>query len=122
MDEVKSGLSTGSIRVLVWYDRQENEGLAIAGPLLQSLAGRRLGLRKRNLDKIKVLVVDFGSTFKVGAFDAKSEEFNLHYVPTTPDDIRIRLAKCEERGDWQPLDTAMSNTTSSFPAPALRVA
>jgi hypothetical protein len=42
-------------------------------------------------------VVDCGSTFKVGAFDAKSKEFNLHYVPTTPADFR-RLPFKEESG------------------------
>ena len=79
-------------------------------------ARQRLGLHKKDLDKLKVMVVDFGSTFtKVGTFDAASEEFDLCYVPTTPDDIRIGLAdglgvlpECQARGDWQPLDVAMS--------------
>jgi uncharacterized protein (TIGR01319 family) len=86
-------------------------------------ARQRLKLRKQDLDKIKVLVVDFGSTFtKVGTFDATSEEFDLRYVPTTPDDIRIGLAdglgvlpQCRERGDWQPLETAMNQYDVKLP-------
>jgi uncharacterized protein (TIGR01319 family) len=79
-------------------------------------ARHRLGLSRRDLDKLKALVVDFGSTFtKIGLFNAQTEEFSLRYVPTTPDDIRIGLAnglgvlaECEARGDWQPLEQAMS--------------
>jgi hypothetical protein len=41
----------------------------------------------------RVLVVDFGSTYtKVGIFDPKDESFDLKYVPTTVDDIRVGLA------------------------------
>lgn len=86
-------------------------------------ARRRVGVRKRDLKKLKALVVDFGSTFtKIGLFDAKTEEFSLNYVPTTPDDIRVGLAdglgvlpECEERGDWKPLETAMSQYDVKLP-------
>jgi hypothetical protein len=75
------------------------------------------------LDTLKALVVDFGSTFtKIGLFDAASEAFELRYVPTTPDDIRVGLAdglgvlpECRERGDWQPLDAAMSRYDVKLP-------
>lgn len=86
-------------------------------------ARRRLGIRDSDLDKLKVLVVDFGSTFtKIGRFDAQTEEFTLDYVPTTPDDIRVGLAngmgvlaECETRGDWQPLETAMNQYDVRLP-------
>jgi uncharacterized protein (TIGR01319 family) len=71
----------------------------------------------------KVLVVDFGSTFtKVGLFDTKEESFELRYVPTTVKDIREGLANglgvleaCQERGDWTPLDQAMSEYSVRLP-------
>ena len=86
-------------------------------------ARRRAGLRKRDLDRLKVLVVDFGSTFtKIGQFDAESEAFSLSYVPTTPDDIRVGLAEglgvleqCQEFDDWKPLERAMSKFDVRLP-------
>ncbi len=87
-------------------------------------ARQQAGIKsKSDLDKIKALVVDFGSTFtKIGRFDAQTEEFDLSYVPTTPDDIRIGLAngmgvlpECEARGDWRPLETAMSQYDVKLP-------
>ena len=86
-------------------------------------ARHRLGLGSHDLDKLKALVVDFGSTFtKIGLFDAQTETFRLHYIPTTPDDIRIGLAnglgvlpECEARGDWQPLEQAMSRYDVRLP-------
>jgi len=86
-------------------------------------ARRSAGVRPGDLDQLKALVVDFGSTFtKIGLFDAATEEFELSYVPTTPDDIRVGLAgglgvleACEERGDWQPLEEAMSKFDVKLP-------
>lgn len=86
-------------------------------------ARQRLGLQRRDLDKLKVLVIDFGSTFtKIGMFDTQSEAFELRYVPTTPDDIRVGLAdglgvlpECRERGDWKPLETVMSQYDLKLP-------
>lgn len=86
-------------------------------------ARRRIGLRRQDLDTLKGLVVDFGSTFtKIGLFDAATEAFELRYVPTTPDDIRIGLSdglgvlpECQERGDWQPLDAVMSRYDVKLP-------
>ncbi len=86
-------------------------------------ARRRLGLQRSDLDKLKAMVIDFGSTFtKIGLFDASTEEFELRYVPTTPDDIRVGLADglgvlaaCQERGDWQPLEAAMSGYDVKLP-------
>ncbi len=86
-------------------------------------ARRRIGLRKRDLDRLKALVVDFGSTFtKIGLFDARTEEFSLSYVPTTPDDIRIGLAnglgvlpECQEFNDWKPLERAMNKFDVKLP-------
>lgn len=86
-------------------------------------ARRRIGLRRQDLDTLKALVVDFGSTFtKIGLFDAATEEFELRYVPTTPDDIRVGLAdglgvlpECRERGDWQPLEAAMNRYDVKLP-------
>jgi uncharacterized protein (TIGR01319 family) len=71
----------------------------------------------------KVLVVDFGSTFtKVGIFDTKKETFELHYKPTTVDDIRIGLAdglgildECRESGGWKPLAKKMSEFAVRLP-------
>lgn len=71
----------------------------------------------------KVLVVDFGSTFtKVGIFDTKDESFELRYVPTTGEDIRVGLANglgvldaCQERGDWQPLADKMGEFAVRLP-------
>lgn len=71
----------------------------------------------------RVLVVDFGSTYtKVGLLDVQTEQFDLRYVPTTVDDIRVGLADglgvlpaCRERGDWKPLDEAMSGFDIRLP-------
>lgn len=86
-------------------------------------ARRRVGVRKRDLDKLKAMVVDFGSTFtKIGLFDARTETFELRYVPTTPDDIRIGLAdglgvlpECEQSGNWKPLEAVMSRYDVKLP-------
>jgi uncharacterized protein (TIGR01319 family) len=83
----------------------------------------RAGVGKRELDTLRVLMVDFGSTFtKIGTFHAQDEFFNLSYVPTTPDDIRVGLAdglrvlpECEARGDWTPLKQAMSQFDVKLP-------
>jgi uncharacterized protein (TIGR01319 family) len=71
----------------------------------------------------RVLVVDFGSTYtKIGIFDTKEETFELHYEPTTTEDIRIGLADglgvleaCQERGDWKPLAQKMSEFAVRLP-------
>lgn len=77
----------------------------------------------------KVLVVDFGSTYtKVGIFDPTNDSFQLTYVPTTPDDIRIGLAsgmgvleQClQDSGgvpayNWTPLRTAMEQFDIRLP-------
>jgi uncharacterized protein (TIGR01319 family) len=84
---------------------------------------QRLGIQNKDLDRLKVLVVDFGSTFtKVGLFDAQTETFDLRYVPTTPDDLRIGLANglgvleaCQQRGDWKPLEEAVSQYDVKLP-------
>jgi len=67
--------------------------------------------------------VDFGSTYtKIGVFDTKEETFDLCYVPTTVDDIRLGLASglgvldaCQERGDWEPLAQKMSEFAVRLP-------
>jgi uncharacterized protein (TIGR01319 family) len=72
----------------------------------------------------KVLVVDFGSTFsKVGIFDTKTESFDLKYIPTTIEDLRIGLANglgvleaCQKRGDWKPLGDKMSEFDIRLPS------
>lgn len=89
---------------------------------------QEIAIRGKSVAQLKsrtkqALVVDFGSTYtKVGLFDSKSEKFQLRYVPTTVDDIRIGLANgmgilpaCQERGDWQPLDDAMSRFDVRLP-------
>ena len=71
----------------------------------------------------KILVVDFGSTFtKVGIFDTKKETFELHYKPTTVEDIRIGLAdglgvleECRESGGWKPLADKMRQFAVRLP-------
>jgi hypothetical protein len=71
----------------------------------------------------RVLVVDFGSTYtKIGIFDTKEETFELHYKPTTIEDIRIGLADglgvleaCQERGDWKPLAEKMGEFAVRLP-------
>ena len=74
-------------------------------------------------DGEKVLVVDFGSTYtKVGTLDTRDESFDLRYVPTTVDDLRIGLANglgvldaCQERGDWQPLSDKINEFSVRLP-------
>jgi len=86
-----------------------------------ALMGKRVGQVHARIKQ--ALVADFGSTFtKVGLFDIKGERFQLRYVPTTVDDIRIGLANglgilpaCQERGDWKPLDEAMSQFDVRLP-------
>ena len=71
----------------------------------------------------KVLVVDFGSTYtKIGIFDTKEESFDLRYVPTTVDDLRIGLANglgvleaCREAGSWEPLKRKMGEFAVRLP-------
>jgi uncharacterized protein (TIGR01319 family) len=87
-------------------------------------ARRQVGVHKAaDLDGKRVLVVDFGSTFsKIGTFDTASEAFNLQYVPTIIEDLRVSLADglgvkeaCEERGDWEPLGRAMGEFDIKLP-------
>ena len=86
-------------------------------------ARNRLGLNGKDMSKLKVLVVDFGSTFtKIGTYDAETNEFDLSYVPTTPDDIRIGLAnglgvldECEKSENWQALEEAMNQYDVKLP-------
>ena len=84
----------------------------------------RLGLRSvADLENKKVLVVDFGSTFsKIGTFDTSTEEYNMRYVPTIVDDLRISLAdglgvleECERKGDWEPLAQEMDQFDIKLP-------
>ncbi len=71
----------------------------------------------------KILVVDFGSTYtKVGIFNTRQETFELHYKPTTVDDIRVGLADglgvleaCRESGDWKPLSAKMREFAVRLP-------
>ena len=64
----------------------------------------------------QVLVVDFGSTYtKIGLFNTRQETFELKYVPTTVEDIRIGLANglgvleaCQKKDSWKPLADKMS--------------
>ncbi|MBN1135944.1 MAG: glutamate mutase L [Anaerolineae bacterium] len=87
-------------------------------------ARKQVGIRSEaGLDKLQVLVVDFGSTFsKIGAFDTATEEFSLRYVPTVVEDLRVSLAdglgvldECRQRGDWQPLGQAMAHFDVRLP-------
>ncbi|MGE5261756.1 MAG: glutamate mutase L [Acidobacteriota bacterium] len=95
---------------------------------LEEEADQEVTIRGKSIAQLKLqtkeaLVVDFGSTYtKVGLFDAKNEKFSLRYVPTTVNDIRIGLADglgvlsaCRERGDWKPLDEAMSRFDVRLP-------
>jgi uncharacterized protein (TIGR01319 family) len=76
-----------------------------------------------DLESLRVLVVDFGSTFsKIGTFDTATEEFHLRYVPTVVDDLRVSLADglgvldaCRSQGDWQPLAGAMAQFDVKLP-------
>jgi uncharacterized protein (TIGR01319 family) len=86
-------------------------------------ARNHLGIMGKDMGALKMLVVDFGSTFtKIGTYEVATNQFDLNYVPTTPDDIRIGLADgmgvleaCEERGDWQPLEAAMNQYDVKLP-------
>ncbi len=91
-------------------------------------ADQEVTIRGKSIAQLRIqtkqaLVVDFGSTFtKVGLFDTKTERFALRYVPTTVEDIRIGLANglgvlaaCQKRGDWKPLDDAMSQFDVRLP-------
>ncbi len=91
-------------------------------------ADQEVTIRGKSISQLRTqtrqaLVVDFGSTYtKVGLFDAKNEKFSLRYVPTTVEDIRVGLANgmgilpaCRERGDWKPLDDAMSQFEVRLP-------
>jgi uncharacterized protein (TIGR01319 family) len=87
-------------------------------------ARRQVGVfRPAELDEKRVLVVDFGSTFsKIGTFDTATEAFNLQYVPTIVEDLRVSLAdglgvleECERRGDWEPLAREMSRFDIKLP-------
>lgn len=77
----------------------------------------------KDFDHKKVLVVDFGSTFtKVGILDTATEEFNLKYVPTTPEDLREGLAsglgvleECQKQGNWEPLAQKMNEFDIKLP-------
>jgi len=70
-----------------------------------------------------VLACDFGSTYtKIAVFNTSSEEVDLKYVPTTPDDIRIGLAdglgclgECQAAGNWEPLRRAMDKFDVKLP-------
>jgi uncharacterized protein (TIGR01319 family) len=87
----------------------------------EDIVAGRVGLVQARAKQ--VLVVDFGSTFtKVGLFDVQTERFDLRYVPTTVDDIRVGLASglgvlsaCQERSDWKPLEEAMSRFDIRLP-------
>jgi uncharacterized protein (TIGR01319 family) len=76
-----------------------------------------------DLENKRVLVVDFGSTFsKIGTFDTRTEEFDLQYVPTVVEDLRVSLAnglgvqeECQQRGDWQALAREMAQFDIRLP-------
>ncbi len=87
-------------------------------------AQRQVGIHSlADLENIKVLVVDFGSTFsKIGTFDTATEEFAMQYVPTITDDLRVSLAdglgikeECERRGGWEPLAREMARFDVRLP-------
>ncbi len=89
----------------------------------ETVAQFRRGIGVTGLADERVLVVDFGSTFtKIGLFDTRQETFELRYVPTTVEDIRIGLAHglgvleaCRERGDWKPLAQKMDEFAVRLP-------
>jgi uncharacterized protein (TIGR01319 family) len=87
-------------------------------------ARRQVGVSSPSeLEDKRVLVVDFGSTFsKIGTFDTATEEFNLQYVPTIVEDLRISLAmglgvveECQWRNDWVPLAREMDKFHLKLP-------
>jgi len=87
-------------------------------------ARRQVGiLHAAELENKKILVVDFGSTFsKIGTFDTSTEEFDLKYVPTIVEDLRVSLADglgvledCRRRGDWEPLAAEMARYHVKLP-------
>lgn len=89
----------------------------------QAVAQFRKAIGITGLAAEKILVVDFGSTYtKIGIFDTEDEAFELRYVPTTAQDLRIGLADglgvletCQTRGDWQPLARKMSEFAVRLP-------
>ncbi len=89
----------------------------------QAVAQFRREIGVTGLADEKVLVVDFGSTYtKIGLFNTRDESFDLRYVPTTIDDIRIGLANglgvldaCQERNSWQPLTEEMKEFAVRLP-------
>ena len=89
----------------------------------RSVAQFRKQIGVTGLADEKVLVVDFGSTYtKIGLFDTKEETFELKYVPTTVEDIRIGLADglgvlkaCQEQNNWRPLSNKMSEFAVRLP-------
>ncbi len=89
----------------------------------QSVADFRKQVGYTGRAREKVLVVDFGSTYtKVGKFDPRTESFELSYVPTTVDDIRVGLADglgvlaaCQESKSWQPLADKMNEFAVRLP-------
>ncbi len=87
-------------------------------------AQRQVGIHSSaDLENKRVLVVDFGSTFsKIGTFDTATEEFDLRYVPTMVEDLRVSLAdglgvldECQQRGDWEPLARPMAQFDIKLP-------
>lgn len=83
----------------------------------------RAELGLKDLENKWVLAVDFGSTYtKIAVFNTSTEEVDLKYVPTTPDDIRIGLAnglgclaECEAAGSWEPLRKTMDRFDIKLP-------
>ena len=87
-------------------------------------ARRQVGIRSAaDLEGKNVLVVDFGSTFsKIGTFNTATEEFEMRYVPTVVEDLRVSLAdglgileECQQRGDWEALEAEMARYSIKLP-------
>ena len=87
-------------------------------------ARRKIGIHSQeDLEGKNVLVVDFGSTFsKIGVFNTEAEEFDLRYVPTVVEDLRMSLAnglgvleECEREESWEPLARAMDEFDIKLP-------
>lgn len=89
----------------------------------ESVAKFRQQLGLTGLADEKVLVVDFGSTYtKIGIFNTRDETFELKYVPTTVEDLRIGLANglgvleaCQESKNWAPLAKKMREFAVRLP-------
>jgi uncharacterized protein (TIGR01319 family) len=107
-------------------DAEEEHVTELAVERYRKTVGIRGEIRER------VLVTDFGSTYtKIGIFDPKDESFDLKYVPTTVDDIRVGLAHglgvldaCRgdvagsngvDGYDWRPLRRAMDEFAVRLP-------